>query len=225
MRILRFFLFVAVIPLLLLWVLTKMMEPVLKERSGVAEDEERARMQREADRQSIYGPAGPPKAEVAPPTDDLDAVLAGRRDLAIECLNQARRATRAELWQAPALLVVVTHQDCRADCEAARVAIAMSDHYRIDGLRVLMIDTTDNDSTGAPPGMETVVLSQCRPLVSEQGDDYFLRDAQGGLSSAGERHEAALRQASAARAKEKKEPPPPFPPFAPEPLIKRALGL
>jgi hypothetical protein len=202
-----------------------MMEPVLKERSGVAEDEERARMQREAERQSIYGPAGPPKAAATAPIEDLDAVLARRRDLAQECLKQARRATRADLWQAPALLVVVTHQDCRADCEAARAAIALSDQYRIDGLRVLMIDTTDNDSTGAPPGMQTVVLSQCRDLVSEQGDDYFVRDAQGGLSSAGERHEAALRQAHAARAKGKKKPPPPLPPFAPEALVKRTLGL
>jgi hypothetical protein len=133
-----------------------------------------------------------------------------RRALARQCVARALQTVGSGLADAPSVLVVVGHRGCGEGCDTDAIAAALADAWIIERLHVLLIRTLESELPPTPAGLNTVVMSDCAPLVAEHGDDYFFRDASGQLSSSGERHEAALRSGKS-------------PPFDPAPLVRDKL--
>jgi len=133
-----------------------------------------------------------------------------RRALARQCVARALQTVDAELADAPSILVVIGHRGCGEGCDTDAIAAGVADAWIIERLHVLLIRTIETALPPMPAGLNTLVMSECEPLVAEHGDDFFFRDASGNLSSSGERHEAALLTGK-------------LPPFDPEPLVRDKL--
>lgn len=168
-------------------------------------------------------PAGDPAAAEAPGAspsrvapglaeDPKQAIVRQRREHAAQCVARGLRVAGAELRDARLTLVVATSTGCRRGCEAERIAERLNDSYTLEGLRVLLLRTDDDGRMDTPMGVTTVVVPGCAGLLEPLGHDYFLRHADGSLSSSGERHEAALLHEVALA-------------FDPEPLVRRHFNL
>ncbi|TXK64361.1 hypothetical protein [Alkalisalibacterium limincola] len=163
---------------------------------------------------SAAGNPAPPTAVDAQPTR---AELAGeivrqRRERAAQCVGRGLRVANPDMRGAKLTLVVATSTGCRHGCEAERIAERLNDDYTLEGLRVMLLRTDDDGRMDTPMGVSTVVVPDCAPLFAPLGHDYFLRHADGSLSSSGERHEAALLYEVGLE-------------FDPEPLVRRHLNL
>lgn len=166
--------------------------PVLAERERI-ESERRAVMEAEA------------AARAA-----AEAQVDERAALVQRCLALADRASGPALRDADPLLVIVTGPGCGPDCDSEARAAALADEWILRRLRVLLLRTREDGPAATPAGVTTLVLPQCASLVAAIGDDYFLRFADGQVSSSGTRHEAWLRVG---------DPQQPLPAFDPESLV------
>lgn len=139
-------------------------------------------------------------------------LVAQRREQAARCVGRGLRVADAEVRQARLTLVVATSTGCRHGCEPERIAEHLNDSYTLEGLRVLLLRTDDDGRMDTPMGVSTVVVPDCAALFAPLGHDYFLRHADGALSSSGERHEASLLYDLELE-------------FDPEPLVRQHLNL
>ena len=120
------------------------------------------------------------------------------------------------------MLFIVQQRGCGEGCDTDAIARQLVNEYYLEGLQVVLIRTEQTDrQQPSPAGVPTVTIPSCTALVVEQGDDYFLRLADGSIGSSGERHEALLRSLAEAANEED----PVSPPFDPEPLVRQGLGL
>jgi hypothetical protein len=142
----------------------------------------------------------------------LAARVEERRDLAKRCVARALQTFGDPLASAAATLVIVNFKGCGVDCDTDAIATRLADEYAIQRLHVLLIRTIEDQRLTAAPGVETITMTDCQPLVSDYGDDYFFRNVAGELSSSGERHEGYLLRRI-----------PPSASFDPEPLVREGL--
>jgi hypothetical protein len=87
------------------------------------------------------------------------------------------------------VLLVANGNACGADCSMDEVAVRLARTYTPQGLRVLLLDTAAESRSSLPEGVSHAHLPDCRALVSDYGDDYLFRSANGELSSFGHRTE------------------------------------
>lgn len=160
----------------------------------------------------VSAPPSPATSDQQGPTDALHAVVRQRRERAAQCVGQGLRVAGADLREARLTLVVATSTGCQRGCEAEHIAEYLNDSYMLEGLRVLLLRTDEDGRMDTPMGVTTVVVPGCARLFEALGHDYFLRHADGSLSSSGERHEAALLYEVGLE-------------FDPEPLVRRHLNL
>jgi hypothetical protein len=205
LRNLRYVVWLGLLPALLLYIAWHFTGAVLADRSG--ELEERQRAERE---QQLLDEVARQNALLM--QERLDA----RRELAGSCINQALRGLGLDPGRLVPMLFMLHWRGCGEDCETEAIAQHLVNEYRLEGLQVVLLRTETGErlQAQAPAGVPTVTIPSCAPLVRDHGDDYLLRLPDGSLSSSGERHEGLIRFGSVGP-----------PPFDPDPLVRRALGL
>lgn len=157
--------------------------------------------------------------------DELQPLLAERRDRAQRCVSQGMRSVDG-LSDDAAVLVLLSGPSCATGCATESIATELASSYYLEGLRVLLIRTSSANPGQPPPGVYTVVMPACATLIAAHGDDYFFRSRTGQVSSSGARHEQLMQiEAERSALAEPTDEALPELPFNPEATVRKALDL